>query len=104
MLVQKAAQQIGRGAGQPRRGEPLRASDFLVRRDTDDDEWKLSALEINLRMGGTTHPYLALQFLTGGALDPHPGLFLSPSGHAEVLPRDRQPEVRAATAACCPRT
>ena len=39
------------------------------------------ALEINLRMGGTTHPYLALQFITGGSLDPATGLFLSPSGH-----------------------
>jgi hypothetical protein len=31
-------------------------------------------------MGGTTHPYLALQFLTGGALDPECGLYRSPSG------------------------
>jgi hypothetical protein len=37
-------------------------------------------VEINLRMGGTTHPYLALQFLTGGQLDPDWGLFLSPRG------------------------
>ena len=34
-------------------------------------------------MGGTTHPYLALQFLTGGQLDPQTGLFLSPTGHAK---------------------
>jgi hypothetical protein len=34
-------------------------------------------------MGGTTHPYLALQFLTGGSLDPGTGLFLSPGGHAK---------------------
>ena len=32
-------------------------------------------------MGGTTHPYLALQFLTGGALDPDTGLFFSPTGN-----------------------
>ena len=73
------------------------------------EEWKLSALEINLRMGGTTHPYLALQFLTGGQLDPATGLFRSPSGqtkyyratdnlHSELLPRpapggpDRDPD------------
>ncbi len=31
-------------------------------------------------MGGTTHPYLALQFLTGGQLDPRTGLFHSPRG------------------------
>ena len=45
--------------------------DFLVwRDDAATADWKLAALEINLRMGGTTHPYLALQFLTGGQLDP----------------------------------
>ena len=31
-------------------------------------------------MGGTTHPFLALQFLTGGRLDPGTGMFLSPRG------------------------
>jgi hypothetical protein len=55
--------------------------DFLTWRNADSEEWRVTALEINLRMGGTTHPYLALQFLTGGALEPSTGLFLSPSGH-----------------------
>jgi len=57
--------------------------DFLVHRDSADEPWKTTALEINLRMGGTTHPYLALQFLTGGALDTATGLFLAPSGQAK---------------------
>ena len=57
--------------------------DFLVHRDSADAPWQTTALEINLRMGGTTHPYLALQFLTGGSLDPSSGLFLSPSGQAK---------------------
>jgi len=57
--------------------------DFLVHRNDPSEDWKLTALEINLRMGGTTHPFLALQFLTGGSLDPDSGLFLSPSGHAK---------------------
>lgn len=82
MLVQKGGEQIGHVLASY--GVVSRfAADFLVYRDGDDDEWKLSALEINLRMGGTTHPYLALQFLTGGTLDPRSGLFLSPSGHAK---------------------
>jgi hypothetical protein len=54
--------------------------DFLAVKDQADEPWRLHALEINLRMGGTTHPYLALQFLTGGHLDPETGLFLSPRG------------------------
>jgi hypothetical protein len=56
------------------------AVDFLAVKDRPADAWRLYALEINLRMGGTTHPYLALQFLTGGRLDPATGLFLSPRG------------------------
>jgi hypothetical protein len=51
-----------------------------VARDGPDASWHEFAIEINLRMGGTTHPYLALQFLTGGQLDPESGLFLSPRG------------------------
>ncbi|HEY8019784.1 MAG TPA: peptide ligase PGM1-related protein [Thermoanaerobaculia bacterium] len=54
--------------------------DFLVWQEEPAHEWKLAALEINLRMSGTTHPFLALQFLTGGHLDPETGLFLSHSG------------------------
>jgi PGM1 C-terminal domain len=57
--------------------------DFLVWRPDTKSPWNVSALEINLRMGGTTHPYLALQFLTGGQLDPATGLFLSPSGQVK---------------------
>jgi hypothetical protein len=40
--------------------------------------------------GGTTHPYLALQFLTGGPSTRHGPLPL-PERHAEVLQGDRQP-------------
>jgi len=54
--------------------------DFLAHRRQAGDQWSLLALEINLRIGGTTHPFLALQFLTGGTLDVETGLFLSPSG------------------------
>ena len=54
--------------------------DFLARRSPRRNHWELFAIEINLRVGGTTHPFLALQFLTGGRLDPETGLFHSPSG------------------------
>jgi hypothetical protein len=59
------------------------AIDFLVWRDDPRADWNMAALEINLRMGGTTHPYLALQFLTGGRLDRSTGLFFSHSGLAK---------------------
>jgi PGM1 C-terminal domain len=46
----------------------------------EGDGWHHYAIEINLRKGGTTHPFLMLQFLTGGRYDPEAGLFLTPSG------------------------
>jgi hypothetical protein len=41
----------------------------------ENDHWKHFAIEINLRKGGTTHPYLMLQFLTNGHYDESTGLF-----------------------------
>jgi len=45
--------------------------------------WETRAIEINLRMGGTTHPFLALQFLTQGATDSETGLFRATDGTAK---------------------
>jgi hypothetical protein len=42
--------------------------------------WKHYAIEINLRKGGTTHPFLMLQFLTGGNYDYEKGLYEMPNG------------------------
>jgi hypothetical protein len=82
LLVQETGVRVGEALA--RHGVVSRfAVDFLVWRGEGQTEWSVTALEINLRMGGTTHPYLALQFLTGGQLDPATGLFLSPSGHAK---------------------
>ncbi len=55
--------------------------DFFVGWRPGSEERDIFAIEINLRMGGTTHPFLALQFLTGGRLDQESGTFLSPNGH-----------------------
>lgn len=43
-------------------------------------EWRHHAIEINLRKGGTTHPYLTLQLLTDGAYDPATGIYHSAAG------------------------
>ena len=55
------------------------AVDFVVSLG-DDDTWQPWAIEINLRMGGTTIPFLALQFLTGGQRHRESGHFLCPAG------------------------
>lgn len=42
--------------------------------------WKHYAIEINLRKGGTTLPYLMLEFLTDGRYDEDTGKFHTPTG------------------------
>jgi PGM1 C-terminal domain len=60
------------------------AVDFVVVRD-HQDAWTPYAIELNLRKGGTTHPFLTLQFLTDGAYDADAALFIAPSGREKHL-------------------
>lgn len=46
----------------------------------EGDAWRHIAIEVNLRKGGTTHPFLMLQFLTDGRYNPESGEFLTPTG------------------------
>jgi hypothetical protein len=64
------------------------ALDFLVVRSAAG-EWEPYAIEVNLRKGGTTAPYLTLQYLTDGRYDPQTGLF-SPArgGHRYYVSSD----------------
>ena len=55
------------------------AVDFIARRI--EGSWDVQAIEVNLRQGGTTHPYMALRAITTGQLDPDSGLFVAPTGH-----------------------
>ena len=76
------------------------AVDFLTART--DRGWKAYAIELNLRKGGTTHPYLTLQFLTDGAYDAERALFLTPAGNAKSScpPTGSSPR----RTGCCSRT
>jgi hypothetical protein len=60
------------------------ALDFVVVRDGDSG-WSPYAIELNLRKGGTTHPFLTLQFLTDGSYDPQQAVFRAPSGQEKHL-------------------
>jgi hypothetical protein len=60
------------------------ALDFVAVRN-DADEWETYAIEINLRKGGTTHPFLTLQFLTDGTYDPETATFTAPSGQQKFF-------------------
>jgi len=52
--------------------------DFISVRE--NNQWKHYAIEINLRKGGTTHPYLMLQYLTDGNYDVSKGIYHTASG------------------------
>jgi hypothetical protein len=42
--------------------------------------WELEAIEINIRKGGTTHPFMTLKLLTQGKYDDETGLFYNRQG------------------------
>ena len=75
------------------------AVDFVVVRD-EAGGWTPYAIEVNLRRGGTTHPFLTLQFLTGGSYDADEALFRTPTGdvkHLVATDHLERPELRGLT-------
>ena len=60
------------------------AIDFVVARRPGGG-WDPYAIEINLRKGGTTHPFLTLQFLTDGSYDQERAVFTSASGREKYF-------------------
>ena len=82
-LITRHAEQIGQRLA--REGALGRfAVDFVVVRDAGGS-WTPYAIELNLRRGGTTHPFLTLQFLTDGRYDPATALFTTPRGREKHL-------------------
>jgi hypothetical protein len=80
--VQDLGLRVGRGLAE--KGVIGRFSvDFLASRNGAGEPWHIAALEVNLRMGGTTHPMLALRFLTGGELNRSSGLLFAADGRAK---------------------
>jgi len=68
-------------------GQSLAAKGALERFGLDfiavpqaDGGWELQAIEINLRKGGTTHPFMTLKLLTQGRYDLATGLFYNYQG------------------------
>jgi hypothetical protein len=95
-LISEPAEVIGRRLA--REGVLGRfAVDFVVVRD-EAGAWSAHAIELNLRKGGTTHPFLTLQFLTDGRYDGASGRFLTSTGdekHLVATDHLEAPELRA---------
>ena len=76
------------------------ALDFVVVRKPDGS-WDPYAIEINLRKGGTTHPFLTLQFLTDGTYNHETGVFTTRLGTQKCFvasDHEESPHYRAFTA------
>jgi len=69
------------------------ALDFVVVRS--NEKWEPYAIEINLRKGGTTHPFLTLQFLTDGTYNPETAIFTAPNGRQKFFVASDHVESRA---------
>ena len=54
--------------------------DFIAVQHPETLAWELQAIEINLRKGGTTHPFMTLRLLTNGSYNYDTGLFFSQQG------------------------
>ena len=95
-LISEPAEIIGRRLA--REGVLGRfAVDFVVVRD-GSGAWTAHAIELNLRKGGTTHPFLTLQFLTDGRYDGPSGRYLTSTGdekHLVATDHLEAPELRA---------
>lgn len=57
------------------------AVDFVCAKN--QGAWNAYAIELNLRKGGTTHPFLTLQFLTDGTYDGERGEFRTKAGRTK---------------------
>lgn len=83
-----ALQEAGRKVG-----ENLAAKGALERYSVDfiavhqpgntANPWQIHAIEINLRKGGTTHPFMALKLLTNGTYSLDDGKFYTKNGQAK---------------------
>ena len=83
-----ALQEMGRKVGQnlAKKGALERYSvDFIAVHQPENVEnpWDISAIEINLRKGGTTHPFMALKLLTNGTYSLEDGKFYTKNGQAK---------------------
>lgn len=85
LSLQELGWQVGRKLAEKGALERFGVDFVAVRQPSTQGEpqWTVQAIEINLRKGGTTHPFMTLKFLTDGRYDRSSGLFYSQQGRAK---------------------
>ncbi|MDZ8183767.1 MAG: peptide ligase PGM1-related protein [Nostoc sp. ChiSLP02] len=78
LQLQQLGLQVGRTLAE--KGALERFGVDFIAVDKGNGEWDIQAIEINLRKGGTTHPFMTLKLLTNGRYDLSTGLFYSQQG------------------------
>lgn len=78
LQLQQLGLQVGRKLAE--KGTLERFGVDFITVDKGNGEWDIQAIEINLRKGGTTHPFMTLKLLTNGRYDLSTGLFYSQQG------------------------
>lgn len=79
--LQQLGLQVGRKLAE--KGALERFGVDFITIDPGNGQWQTQAIEINLRKGGTTHPFMTLKLLTNGRYDLSTGLFYSQQGRAK---------------------
>ncbi len=78
LTLHEAGRKIGRVLS--RKGSIGRFAVDFVTVQRKDGGWDIYALEINLRKGGTTHPFMTLRFLTHGEYNLEDGVYYTGTG------------------------
>lgn len=80
LQLQEYGLQVGKNLAEKGALERFSLDFIAVPKPNTRNEWDLQAIEINLRKGGTTHPFMTLKLLTHGHYDYSTGLFFNKQG------------------------
>lgn len=83
LRIQSMGEAVGQNLAEKGALERYGVDFIAVHQPGQIPEWDLNAIEINLRKGGTTHPFMALTLLTDGQYRKEDGLFYTRQGQAK---------------------
>lgn len=78
LQLQQMGLKVGRNLA--KKGAVERFGVDFIAVNKGDGQWDIQAIEINLRKGGTTHPFMTMKLMTNGRYELSTGLFYSQQG------------------------